>query len=471
MSVTVTLYTFAKDSNSTAQPTGTGTAFTCNVLTPCDITAPVVELSGTDLTGYNYAYIASFHRYYFIQGITYDKGLWRLALKCDVLATYKTTIGNSSLFVLRAASSYDGDITDNYYPPTNDIDYFTQSDATYTSSTYDNGTIVLNIAGSTTTGNTTLYELTPANYRELIKALYDAIDGFQLADVVKSVVKKFGGNPEQLINGAMWFPHSIMPANTQTEQVVIGSWAAYDSNMQPIEGVLVTTPIVADAIATFSIAAHPQVAKGRYLNLSPYSRYMLFLPAIGMINLDTTELEGVNSIYVTRYIDAITGRGTYRVITVPNNLTDPTHILTTAECQWGIPITMGGNGVPGNMLTGAVSTIGSVAAAVATGGTSAVIGAIAGGIGSAVSAMNGMSAGSSSGGNMTAQLLPMRLDTTFYRITGWDDTHNGRPLMQTKTISTLSGFVMVQKGDVAISGTAAEADEIRTLLEGGFYYE
>jgi hypothetical protein len=66
---------------------------------------------------------------------------------------------------------------------------------------------------------------------------------------------------------------------------------------------------------------------------------------------------------------------------------------------------------------------------------------------------------------------PIRLDTTFYRITNWDNTHNGRPLMQTRTISTLSGFIMVQKGDVPIAGTSQEADEIRSLLEGGFYYE
>ena len=88
-----------------------------------------------------------------------------------------------------------------------------------------------------------------------------------------------------------------------------------------------------------------------------------------------------------------------------------------------------------------------------------------------IAASSGAPSNCSTGGAIVSMEEPMRLDTTFYRITGWDDTHNGRPLMQTKTINTLSGFVMVQKGDVAISGTAAEADEIRTLLEGGFYYE
>ena len=471
MSFNINLYTFAKDSNSTAQPTGSGTQLSCNILSPADIIAPLVEIKHTDPTAFNYAYIAAFHRYYFIEGMTYNEGLWILNLRCDVLATYKTEIGAQSLYVLRAASAWDGNVIDNFYPPTNDIVYSTQSESPFTPVSYANGTIVLNIAGSTTTGNTTLYEMSPATFRVLIKALYDAIDGFQFGDIIKSVVKFFGGNPEKLINGAMWFPHPIMPGDTQEEQIYIGSWAAVDDQLAPIKAKLLSVPIFADATENFTIAAHPQVAKGRYLNLSPYSRYTLFLPGVGMMTLDATLFEGVNTIAVTRLVDAVTGRATYRCITQPDNVADPSLMVTTAECQWGVPITIGGNNIGTNLLTGTLATIGSVAAAVASGGAAAIIGAAAGGIGSAVSAMEGATAGSGTGGNMTAQLEPMRLDTTFFRITGWDDVHNGRPLMQTRTISTLSGFVMVQKGDVPIAGTSQEADEIRSLLEGGFYYE
>lgn len=465
MSVTVTLYSFAKDSNSTAQPTDAGTAFTCNVLTPCDITAPVVELSGTDLTGYNYAYIASFHRYYFIQGITYDKGLWRLALKCDVLATYKTTIGASSLYVLRAASSYDGNITDNYYPMVNNISYSRQVDSNYLYCDYSSGYIYLNIAGSNTTGDSTIYQITPSNYRLLIKALYDGIDGFQLADVVKSVVKAFGGNPEKLINGALWLPTRMADASVSDSPVMIGSWNS------GITGKVIDDPTKADVTCDFTIAVHPQVsARGRYLNLSPYSRFFLHLPGVGITALDTTRLSGISTIRVIRMIDAMTGIATYTVKTVPTGST-PEALLNVAETQWGVPITLGGNNAGSSVINGALNTVGSAALAAATGGAGAIIGAGLAGIGTLASAMEGANCGSNTGGNLNAQGNPICLDTIFTYVTDADSTHNGRPLMQTKTINTLSGFVMVQKGDVAISGTAAEADEIRTLLEGGFYYE
>ena len=52
-----------------------------------------------------------------------------------------------------------------------------------------------------------------------------------------------------------------------------------------------------------------------------------------------------------------------------------------------------------------------------------------------------------------------------------DNTHNGRPLCDVRTISTLSGYMLIQDGDVTITGTSAEDSLIRSYLETGFYYE
>lgn len=466
MSFKINLYTFAKDSNSTAQPAGTGNELNCNILTPADITAPVVEIAASDPTAYNYAYISAFHRYYFIEGMIYMEGLWQLQLKCDVLATYKSAIGAESLYVLRAASSYDGEIRDNYYPITGDIDYSSQAESPFPGYTYATGCYILNIMGTTTSGSTTLYQLTPDNFRLLVEELYTAIDGFQLADVVKSVVQKFGGNPTQLISGAMWFPMDFMETGTDVA-IKIGSWTSSTA-----VGKLVTQPIKSLPGFNPTIAAHPQVsARGRYLNLAPYSKYQLYIPTIGIIDLDTSQLMGINKIYVTRHIDAFTGQMTCIVETDPDNVSDPNHYLAVLNGQWGVPVSLNGNNNGGSLIGGAVATAGAVAGAIATGGASAIIGAATAGIGTIADAIGGASSSSAVGGSITAMLEPMRLDTTFFYVTDADNTHNGRPLMQVKTISSLSGFIQVQKGDVPIAGTQAEADEIRALLEGGFYYE
>ena len=70
MSINVAFYTFSKKSNSTAQPTGAGTVYSCTFLDAADILQPVVKLDVTHnntVTTYNYCYIADFKRYYYKQ--------------------------------------------------------------------------------------------------------------------------------------------------------------------------------------------------------------------------------------------------------------------------------------------------------------------------------------------------------------------------------------------------------------------
>lgn len=463
---TVRLWSFAKDSNSTKQPTGNGTQFSCNILTPSDIIAPTVEISANDLTGYNYAYIPAFHRYYFIEGITFDSGLWRLALQCDVLATYKTTIGAQTLYVIRAAGAFDGEIRDSYYPPTGDVEYYSESEPSFPGYDYSNGVYVLNVMGTETTGASTLYQLTPDNFRKLIEELYTDINGFQLSDVVSSVVQKFGGNPTELISGALWFPTSFTFVSSTDIPIKVGGWSSTNA-----VGRKINNPVGYLPGFNPTIRAHPQVARGRYLNLAPYSKYELYIPACGIINLDTSELMGINKIYVTRHVDAFTGRMSCIVQTDPDNVGDPNHYLAVIEGQWGVPLSLSGTNNGGNFISGAIATIGAVGGAIASGGASAIIGAAAAGITTIAGAIGSAPSNCSTGGAIVAMEEPMRLDTTFYYVTGEDNTHNGRPLMQNKQINTLSGFIMVQKGDIPISGTSTEADQIRQLLEGGFYYE
>ena len=69
MALTVTFYSnFTKKENSTKQPTGTGTDLTCVLKSPTSVTAPKIEVTLTsgDPVSYTYAYIPTFHRYYFV---------------------------------------------------------------------------------------------------------------------------------------------------------------------------------------------------------------------------------------------------------------------------------------------------------------------------------------------------------------------------------------------------------------------
>lgn len=474
---TVSLWSFAKDSNSTKQPTGTGTQYSCNILTPSDIIAPIVEISANDLTGYNYAYIPAFHRYYFIEGITFDSGLWRLALQCDVLATYKTTIGAQTLYVIRAAGASNGAIQDNMYPPIAEVTKRHQyqipsegipgyqrlpGESEYTFLGYNGGYIVLNVAGVGTSGATTLILMTTSDFRDLVAMLYTSIDGFQLSDVIKNVVQKFGGNPQELINGAMWVPFPFRGDNYDI--VKIGGWEAVDTTTTPateIRGLYIDDPVYDMTDITFLIHKHPQAAtRGAYLNLSPYTSYIMGIPGCGVVTLDGAKLLNESSIKVKRTVDAFTGQYTVDIVTSSGD-----QILAHLSGQMGVPISLRGANNADKVAGDIIQTAGAAV-------SGNVIGALGAYIGTVMDMAQGTPTSSGMGGGFSEILgRPIWMDTVYHNITDEDNTHNGRPLMESRQINTLSGFMMVQKGDIPITGTSAEADQIRALLEGGFYYE
>lgn len=57
------------------------------------VTNPVVLMELENPTGYNYAYIPEFGRYYFIDDIVSVRtGLWKISMKVDVLESFKNNI-------------------------------------------------------------------------------------------------------------------------------------------------------------------------------------------------------------------------------------------------------------------------------------------------------------------------------------------------------------------------------------------
>lgn len=61
---------------------------------------PVVRIAFETLASYNYCYIPTFGRYYFIEDIVAVRtGLWDVSLRCDVLMSYKDGIKNLNVIL------------------------------------------------------------------------------------------------------------------------------------------------------------------------------------------------------------------------------------------------------------------------------------------------------------------------------------------------------------------------------------
>ena len=129
MAITAYFYQFDKKVNSTKTPSTMipgDIGLTVELKDVTNLYTPSLVISAdvfTDGQGniknpmkYGYCYLPDFERYYFVRSWSWIVGRWECALEVDVMASFKTEIGNTTAFVLRAASQYDADIIDTKYP-------------------------------------------------------------------------------------------------------------------------------------------------------------------------------------------------------------------------------------------------------------------------------------------------------------------------------------------------------------------
>lgn len=118
MAFTVNLYTITDDAKVVSKHLGTPTSFE-NVIVKetTDVTAPVLRItSSSNLSGYNYCYIARYGRYYFINKIdTTPDGMWVIHCRCDVLMSYKSQIKALTGTLERSETVFNGYLNDSEY--------------------------------------------------------------------------------------------------------------------------------------------------------------------------------------------------------------------------------------------------------------------------------------------------------------------------------------------------------------------
>lgn len=453
MSFKIKLYTFSKKINSTAQPTG-GTELTCLIKSPSSIMNPVVELNVNPMA-YNYAYISDFSRYYFINDIRFDKGLWICSLNVDVLATYKTTIGSSSTYVLRATNAQNPYIIDTAYPLTGNVTYDSTIFESGIGTSYNSGYYIVTTTGDQAANGKTTYQLTPAQFSNLMSALFTTADGLDWGDLTNGIINSLM-NPIEYISSVIWSPTPFTTSGTA--EVMCGLWPSR------ITADLVTN--ILSVTYTVNIPKHPQAATyGKYCNLAPFTHYDLDLGFTGTIPLDTSMLVDVSQILVSITRDTLTGLAVVEGRTVtPNNQMQ----LFKLTAPYGVPIPM----------TQITSNIGPVIQNAVNAGASAATGDLlgmafstAGFIGSMVEALTGNVTNSGAQGSIAGHKMPKRLFSRFYEIADRNPTDMGKPLCSSRTPSTLGGYMKCANAHVAISGTSAEASMINAYMEAGFYYE
>ena len=480
----VVFYKLDKRYNSTKRPLTTTpkTTYSCVVLNGTGVVNPKIELDiglTTNPSSYNYCYIQDFGRYYHVREWTFVEGLWIASLAVDVLATYRTEIGNADLYVLRAANESDGTVMDGLYPMKTGCT-FARNTVSSPYSSINAGCFIIGVVSKGGNfGSLTYHALTAAEMGGLCTALQDPtlLSGdanFDRNDASYGLQLNLI-DPMQYIKSCVWLPFATSSVNG-TDIPASGPTGGFDIYNWHLTGfthkILSNSAPYIDITKTFGLTTHPDTtARGNYVNASPYTIATLSFPPFGVIELDTSVLCTASGLDTQLIIDALTGKGTI-IIKVGQT------ILNRIEAQIGVPIALSQItrdyiGAINNAL-GAVGniagSIGSLASGNMAGGISSVIGATQGIINAGVSLVP-RSNTIGSGGGFSHLQGTFEIDWQFFRPVDDDPTRNGRPLCKIRKPSNLGGYMLIQDGDVSITGTAAEGEQIKTFLETGFYWE
>lgn len=497
MALTVNFYTFAKKDNSTARPTGSPAgSYSCILKDGCSVESPALVLNlgtTTNPSAWNYCHIPDFNRYYYVRW-SYEAGLWSASLQTDVMATYKTQIGNANLYVLRSAADSNGSIGDAMYP----ILTGTTIDVTQGSLWWDNyhstsqgasgGVFVVGllsyIGNNSIFGGVNYALFTPNQMMTFLQTIYapggnpytyDYLDARYHREYTADQIANMSYTVE---NPFLDYVKSVMfiPCGQIADPVVLtGLWmgSKYFEDLQHIE---FNPALPFDFHDNFSVRPHPQhVGRGNYLNADPYTETFLLLPRAGLVKVDSSLFAEELFMYVALQVDPISGMGLYSIYRWYTDSDDEQHLMEVQRmsAQIGVNVALSQTKDIGQMLNASLSSLAPLASLASGNITGAVMQA-----GAAITNIqqaretNGGVIGSNDGFlGLQRDYRRAYLIRLFHTVADDDPTHNGKPLCEVRQISTLPGYNKVMDGDVDIPGTAGEAAEVKSYLEGGFFYE
>lgn len=489
----------AKRKNSTLRP-DLSTSFSVLLKSPTSLHTPTFSISAET---FDYNYIQWGDRYYFVTDVvSRNNNLWDVSCVCDVLATYKADILNSTQFV-----SYSSHKSSIWLPDTR---LPMQKNATVASNSSSMNTLfnsvgfyVLSAVGRNGC------ELWICSKNELI-ALLDAI-GSWTDDLVGGIL---GGNnplgqaltpvytydfstPEKAleslanmnmltgfagnayreapacIRSCVWVPfYELDFAEGGQFDLYLGQ---FDTKVDTSK--CKSTPVV----KSISVSIPWQFSDWRR---STCEEIYLYLPLVGMVSLSADELINESAITVTASATATDGCIAYKVSA--GNQTIGTY---GANCAVNFPIGISQQSSAGEIVQSAFKGFEkTVSIGVQAASSLNPAGWAAGGVGIAssiaetaynivdttlsshTSCIGGIGGGAGAGLSLDLQCFSVAHPTTIEPDTMLSTM--GVPTMQPLTLSTLSGFCQCANAHVEAYGAElSELAEIDGYLNSGFYIE
>ena len=493
MAITVTLYSFSKRENSTKRPSSGGTNYSCTLIDDTSLMHPTFKLEiGSNPIANNYCYVADFDRYYFINNIRSFQGFWYIECTEDVLASYRGTIGSQTHYVLRAASEYDEYISDSHYGAkiTKTGTRLNQTGPLYWNTHHSYIVGITGYAENTSTsqvGSVTYYQMDDVGLYNFIYYLMRDISSYvniTTAPYDDVGVQEALINPIQYIVSCIGMPVGFPDSYTAATKINFGyyHWDVTGSGKYRV----LSRGAQDYAYYNIGITKHPQAStRGKYMNAAPYSEYTFHCGPWGDIPLDPALLVDEDNLgYEIRY-DLTQGMA--RIAVGPQNGTyqqvNGHKLLYCGQAKVGVDILLAQAIV--DPLQAQLSYETGMNNVIATGVGSGLSTSTASNLLKAqntlqetyVDAIKNKFPGCVSKGvpgsflNLMDSTYGTYLLAQFYSVVDENIAEFGRPLCKLKQINTLSGFILCENADAAITGTQEEAQQINSYLNSGFFYE
>lgn len=458
----------------------------------------VIEYAG--VIDFNYVYISTFNRYYFVNNITSVRtNLWRLDMSCDVLMTYKETILNYECYVSRNENDYNEDIEDKYLPLEYEkvVDYIIQQPSLGTDTNFFKGfsALITTLATSpevnlesenidiTTPFNdldgepakTNIYEAGSSNFKVVQMITDVGAYASCLNTIANALIQDDtkAGYVQSIIVFPVWNPamYAQIGYKTMTD--------FYYGNEKLALGGSYNVVLKGDTIAPIKVATiYVRPKFNNFLDYDPYTTYEIWLPFHGWVKLPSEQVVG-NYLNVYYVINTSSTKGTIII----RQQTDSAVILEV-DCTIGVEIpisTTNGENVKRRQTSDAINLavqgVGGVlmgAAGVLTGnplialgGAAMAAGAITGGISSSmtnrVEAQGKVSDGNA--GLYSDRVVKVRRTSPIVAV---DDISKyakyiGRPLQTNVKLNTLTGYTIV--GGVHVENLGTATDNEKTDIE------
>lgn len=336
--------------NSTLVKSG-GTSYECLLKKPTGVVHPTLELTGGNMSAFNYAYIPTFNRYYYVtEWTSLNAHMWEAQLEVDVLASYREQILGSDAFVQYAESDYNTMIPDPRLPKSDscqNIKY--EFPLTYFDST---GCIVLSVVSKNISGRNGMAEsfaMSPSAMASLAEAFIDP----GIMDQLNQYFQK----PLEMVLTATWIPIDISQVGSDAG-ITIGDWDSGVSGKRLALGTGSHSMPIAIQVPYQAQRPDGSMTYADYRNCEPYTQYTMTLPGVGQLQIPMISLledgESLPIPMLEYSIDFATGDIVYR-LKAPSG-----GVVLTAAGNVGVPVPVANNAQSVAVaMKAALSTVGS----------------------------------------------------------------------------------------------------------------